>query len=72
MKLREYKLNILTKHITGKVNVGLPPAFFNHMVNELEEYIHVLNAILKGKMPACRDIHLHLLWLSDGAGHGAA
>ena len=36
MKLREFKLAMLTKHIEGKIDIGLPPTFINHMVNELD------------------------------------
>lgn len=72
MKIREFKLSILSKLIAGKVDVALPPTFFNHMVNEVDDYIFILNALMKGKMPVEKDLHLHLLWLSDGAGHAGA
>lgn len=72
LKIREFKLNLLTKHISGKVDVSLPPTFFNHMLNELDDYIFILNALIMGKMPVEKDLHLHLLWLSDGSGHAAA
>ena len=69
MKLRDFKLNILTKHISSKINIALPPTFINHMLNELDNYIFVLNALIMGEMPIERDLQLHLRWLSDGAGH---
>lgn len=69
MEIRELKLNILSKQIEGKINFNLPPTFINHMINELEEYICILNDVIKGNISADRDIHLHMLWLSDGVGH---
>lgn len=35
MKLREFKLFLIDKHIVDKINIALPPTFINHMVNEL-------------------------------------
>lgn len=69
IKIRQFKLTILSKQIEDKININLPPTFINHMLNELEEYIYILNDLIKGNMPSIKDIHLHLLWLSDGVGH---
>ncbi|OOM16077.1 DUF2935 domain-containing protein [Clostridium saccharobutylicum] len=71
MRIRKLKLSIIAKHIEGKINISLPPTFINHMVNELEEYIFILNDLINGKKPCYRDIHLHLLWLPDGSGHAS-
>lgn len=72
MKIRQFKLTILSKQIVDKININLPPTFINHMINELEEYILVLNDLIKGKVPPIKDLNLHLLWLSDGFGHADA
>lgn len=69
MEIRELKLNILSKQIQEKININLPPTFINHMLNELEEYICILNDLIKGNISVARDIHLHMLWLLDGVGH---
>lgn len=69
MKIREFKLSIITKQIKDKIKIGLPPTFINHMVNELEEYLCIIDSLKIGKIPASYDIHLHLLWLPDGVGH---
>lgn len=71
MKIREFKLDILTKQITDKITLSLPPTFVNHMLNELEEYLFILSTIIKGKSPKKGPIHLHLLWLPDGSGHAS-
>lgn len=71
MKIRKFKLSIITKQLEEKIDISLPPTFINHMVNELEEYIYVLNALIVGKMPFAKEIHLHLLWLPDGVGHAS-
>ena len=71
MRIREFKLSILTKQLEEKISISLSPTFINHMLNELEEYIFILNALIMGNIPVTRDIHLHLLWLPDGAGHAS-
>ncbi|EHJ00667.1 hypothetical protein CDLVIII_4135 [Clostridium sp. DL-VIII] len=69
MKIREFKLVILCKQIEDKIYINLPPTFINHMLNELEEYLTILNDLIKGNIPPIIDLHLHLLWLPDGSGH---
>ena len=69
--LREFKLHLLERHLVGKIAISLSPTFINHMVNELEEYQRILHAYMSGSLPAPSPIDLHLLWLSDAAGHAA-
>lgn len=71
MKIREFKLNILTNQITDKITLSIPPTFISHMLNELDEYLYILTTLIKGKSPNKGPIHLHLLWLPDGAGHAS-
>jgi hypothetical protein len=71
--LREFKLHLLRRHLTEKIEFWLPPSFLNHMVNELEEYQRILRALLKGEgVPRFHPVHHHLLWLLDAAGHATA
>ncbi|EKQ56768.1 MULTISPECIES: DUF2935 domain-containing protein [unclassified Clostridium] len=71
IKIKEFKLIILSKQIKGKIYINLPPTFLNHMINELDEYIYILTELIKGNIPTSKDIHMHLLWLPDGSGHAA-
>ena len=72
-QLRAFKLHLLRRHLTGKLQIGLTPAFINHMVNELEEYMRVLQALLSSRpAPLYHPVHHHLLWLLDGYGHASA
>jgi len=71
LEIRDFKLNILRKHIADKINISMPPTFINHMINELDEYIFILTVLIKGKFPPTVPIHLHLLWLPDGSGHAS-
>lgn len=69
-KLREFKLDLLSKHLIGKVKIHLSPTFINHMLNELEEYIRILEHLKSGQVPPVyHEVHHHLLWLLDAAGH---
>ncbi len=69
-ELRNLKLNILCRQLQGDITISLPPTFLNHMVNELEEYLRILQFLLAGELPpACHPLHYHLLWLPDASGH---
>lgn len=72
-ELRKFKLDLLQRLLFGKVAVGLPPTFFNHMVNELEEYLRILTDLVAGKpVPQFNAIHHDFLWLLDAVGHAAS
>ncbi|MBD2872095.1 DUF2935 domain-containing protein [Paenibacillus arenilitoris] len=71
--LRSFKLHLLDRRLLGQAAIGLTPTFLNHMVNELEEYLTILNELLSGKpVPHFTSLHHDLLWLPDAAGHAAA
>ncbi|MBB6444341.1 DUF2935 domain-containing protein [Bacillus benzoevorans] len=73
LKLREFKLSLLRKHLLGKIKIHLSPTFFNHMVNELEEYLRLLKHLKAGKIPPIyHEVHYHTVWLLDAAGHADA
>lgn len=72
-QLKEFKLSILKRHLLGQMHIHLTPTFINHMVNELEEYQRVLSYLKEGKIPPIfHELHHHLLWLADAAGHAGA
>jgi Domain of unknown function (DUF2935) len=72
-KLREYKLSLLRDQLEGKVGIHLPPTFINHMVNELEEFMLVINYLKKNQIPPIfHELHHHMLWLLDASGHAGA
>jgi Domain of unknown function (DUF2935) len=71
--LREYKLSLIRHQLQGKVGIHLPPTFINHMVNELDEYMLVINYLKKGQIPPIfHELHHHMLWLLDASGHAGA
>lgn len=73
MQLRAFKLSLLERLLLGKVTVGLPPTFFNHMVNELDEYVRILHALLEGKpVPLYEPLHYDMVWLPDASGHAGS
>jgi hypothetical protein len=72
-EIRSFKLHLLKRHISGKIKINLPPTFLNHMVNEVEEALSVMQALQTGQIPPPKDtLHHHLLWLQDAYGHSAA
>lgn len=70
--LLKFKFQIISEQLTSKVQISLPPTFINHMVNELEEYLFILNQVMHNKPKNTCALHHHLLWLSDGAGHAVS
>lgn len=72
-QLRAFKLDLLDRQLLGQVSVALSPTFFNHMVNELDEYMRILESLQDGNgVPTFSSLHHDLLWLPDAAGHAGA
>ena len=71
-EFRKFKLELIRNHLADNIKIGLPPTFINHMVNEIEEYLRILQILLDGKLPEIHTLHLHKLWLPDAAGHAGA
>ena len=72
-EIRAFKLNIIQKQLEGKITIHFTPTFINHMVNEVEEYITVLEFLKKGEVPPVfHELHYHLVWLTDAAGHAGS
>ncbi|KEK24265.1 DUF2935 domain-containing protein [Bacillus gaemokensis] len=72
-EIRQFKLSIIQKQLEGKIGIHFTPTFINHMVNEVEEYITVLEFLIKGEVPPIfHELHYHLAWLTDAAGHAAS
>ncbi|MBM7645643.1 hypothetical protein JOD45_001861 [Scopulibacillus daqui] len=68
--IRAFKLELIKEHLTNHLKIHLTPTFLNHMVNEVEEYIRVLGFLVKGQTPPLvHEVHHHLVWLMDAAGH---
>lgn len=71
--IRLFKLGLLSRSLSGGIQINLPPTFLNHMVNECEEYIRLLTILCSGKLPPpLNPVHYHLLWLKDAQGHAAS
>lgn len=67
-EIRTFKLSIIQKQLEGKITIHFTPTFINHMVNEVEEYITVLEFLKKGEVPPVfHELHYHLVWLTDAA-----
>lgn len=72
-QFKQFKFHILRHQLSGDIGIHLTPTFVNHMVNELEEYQHVLSFLRKGEIPPIfHELHHHLVWLLDASGHAGA
>ncbi len=73
LSFRKFKLSIIKRHLTGDIKIHLSPTFINHMVNELEEYLLVMKYLKRNEVPPIfHELHHHMLWLMDAAGHAGA
>jgi hypothetical protein len=71
-EIRFFKLYLLKRHVSGKIKINLSPTFLNHMVNEVEEALSVLQFLQAGQIPPRQEaLHHHLVWLQDAFGHSA-
>lgn len=71
-ELRAFKLQLLALMLNSSIKINIAPTLINHMLNEIDEYIIIMDSIAKGQTPLFYPIHYHLLWLSDAVGHSAA
>ena len=67
--LRDFKLELLSMSLQDDLISHLSPAFYNYMLNELEEYLHILNLYRDNISTLLPPLHYHLIWLNDAAGH---
>jgi hypothetical protein len=73
LELRQFKLSLLKKQLTTDFTIHLSPTFLNHMVNELDEYLLILKYLKQNQIPPIfHELHHHLLWTLDAAGHAGA
>lgn len=71
-ELQAFKLQLLALTLEARVKINLSSTFFNHMLNELEDYLLVLNALMNRESTVFHPLHYHLLWLLDALGHAAS
>lgn len=71
-RLREFKIELLTMSIQSDLSSHLTSTFLCDMLNELEEYLFVLNSLMIAQNPLLHPVHYHMLWLNDAAFHAAA
>lgn len=71
-ELRSFKLDLLRRHLVEEIRIHLTPTGLSHMVNELEEYLLILDCLLENQSPPVfNPLHHHLLWLLDANGHAS-
>lgn len=71
ISFREFKRELLSERLRNLSVTSLTPTFYNHMLNELEQFLAVLSM---GTPEGAKGNILgeHLLWSLDAAGHAAA
>lgn len=64
-----YKEKIRDRQLTCRVHINQPPTFTQHMINEAEEFLAVLEEQVGAGLQEL--MAQHLLWLPDASGHAA-
>ncbi|NLY73847.1 MAG: DUF2935 domain-containing protein [Firmicutes bacterium] len=72
ISLREFKRELLSYRLRNLPVTSLTPTFYNHMLNELEEFLSLLAVERREGQPKENIIGQHLLWSLDASGHAAA
>lgn len=69
-----FKRIAIRKLLQCRIELGLPPTFINHMINEAMEFYRDLCTLSTGKSmsPTAENILLHKIWLPDASGHAAS
>lgn len=71
-RLREFKIELLSMSLSSDLKSHLSASFYNDMLNELEEYLFIINSLMNGHVPISHPLHYHMLWLTDAVGHSAS
>ncbi|NLW46648.1 MAG: DUF2935 domain-containing protein, partial [Firmicutes bacterium] len=72
ISFRELKRELLSDRLRNLAVTSLKPTFFNHMLNELERFLTVLNIGIPEGINKENVLGEHLLWSLDASGHAAA
>jgi hypothetical protein len=73
LTVKTFKESLLSQLLQDKLAIGLPPTFFNHMLDELQDRLDHVNYYLQNGTVLEKDfLELHHLWLKDAEGHADA
>jgi hypothetical protein len=72
LSLRDFKRELLAERLKNTAVTSLSPVFYNHMLNELEDFLRTLTDIQAGRQNTDGILGQHLLWSLDAAGHAAS
>lgn len=65
----KYKLHLLRRQLTQSIGLELNSGLTSRLLNEGEWYLDILGTFLRNNKYVVQTVPLHLLWLSDAAGH---
>jgi hypothetical protein len=71
LSLRDCKRELLAARLKNTAVTSLSPTFYNHMLNELEDFLRVLAESESEGAGSEGILGRHLLWSLDAAGHAA-
>lgn len=71
LSFRDFKRELLSDRLQNQPVTSLGPTFYNHMLNELEDFLKILAGYQAGKPNDESILGQHLLWSLDASGHGA-
>jgi hypothetical protein len=69
LSFREYQRELLGSSLRQEQVTTFPPTFYNHLLNELEEFLKFINELQTGEESSGSMLGNHLVWVLDAAGH---
>jgi hypothetical protein len=71
LSFRDFKRELLSVRLQNQPVTSLGPTFYNHMLNELENFLKILAGYQAGKPYEESILGQHLLWSLDASAHAA-
>jgi hypothetical protein len=71
ISFREFKRELLGESLRNNEVTSFSPSVYHHMLNELEEFLKVIQDLQSDTPLYDNILACHLLWISDAAGHAA-
>ena len=68
-RFRKFNLELLSMSLNSDLRSHLSSSIYNEMLNELDEYLLILNLLVHDQNPSLHPLHYHMLWLNDAIGH---
>ncbi len=70
-RFRDFLVNLLSKSLTQELRSQLSPSLFNVFLNEVDEYLYIINMMMNQQKILFHPLHYHMLWLPTAVNHAS-